>query len=91
MQVSIEDGDNAVHLDHFKSLWLSAMASWLSAARPGDVLPFVPELGPPSAGYAITYPDQHGVRRELSDRWTEMLRLKQVAEALFSEAKTASG
>jgi hypothetical protein len=61
------------------------MGEWLRAARPGDLLPFVPELGPPSSGYAITYADRRGVRHELSDRWAEMLRLKRIAEALFSE------
>jgi hypothetical protein len=86
MQVSLEDGEHAGHLEHFKALWRLAMAEWLRAARPGDLVPFVPELGPPSSGYAISYADQRGVRHELSDRWTEMLRLKRIAEELFSEA-----
>lgn len=85
MQVSIDDSANASHLEHFKALWRSAMSDWVRAARPGDLLPFVPELGPPSASYAITYADQRGVRHELSDRWAEMLRLKRIAEELFSE------
>ncbi len=84
MQVSIEDAENAGHLEHFKSLWRSAMAAWLRAARPGDLLPFVPELGPPSSGYAITHADSRGVRHELSDRWAAMLRLKRIAEELFA-------
>ena len=84
MQVSIEDGRHAEHLDNFKALWRTAMAEWLRAAQPGDLLPFVPELGPPSSGYAITFPDQDG-RHETSDRWAEMLRLKEIAEELFSE------
>ena len=85
MQVSIDDGENACHLANFATLWRSAMSDWLRTARPGDLLPFVSELGPPSAGYAITYADPLGVRHELSDRWAEMLRLKQIAEELFSE------
>jgi len=85
MQVSIDDGEHASHLEHFKTLWRSAMARWLRAARPGDLLPFVPELGPPSSGYAITWPDSAGRRQEPSDRWAEMLRLKRIAEDLFLE------
>jgi hypothetical protein len=84
MQVSIQDDEHAEHLEHFKTLWRTAMTHWLRAAGPGDLLPFVPELGPPSSGYAITRPDPAGGRQELSDRWTEMLRLKRIAEALFS-------
>ena len=86
MQVSIEDTEHAGHLEHFKALWRSAMAEWRRVARPGDLLPFVPELGPPSSGYAITCPDQQGGRRELSDRWAEMLRLKAIAEDCFRRA-----
>ena len=89
MQVSIADAEHAGPLEHFKQLWRSAMSEWLRTARPGDLLPFVPELGPPSAGYAITYPDTRGVRHELSDRWDEMLRLKRIAEALFREIARA--
>jgi len=85
MQVSIDDGEHAGHLEHFKTLWRSAMSRWLRVARPGDLLPFVPELGPPSSGYAITWPDSAGRRQESSDRWAEMLRLKRIAEDLFLE------
>ena len=85
MQVSIDDREHSGHLEQFKTLWGAAMASWLRAARPGDLLPFVPELGPPSSGYAITWPDSAGRRQELSDRWAEMLRLKRIAEELFAK------
>ena len=85
MQVSIDDGEQAGHLEHSKALWRRAMAHWLRSAGPGHLLPFVPELGPPSSGYAITWPDQDGRRHELSDRWAEMLGLKRIAEDLFRE------
>jgi len=61
------------------------MVEWRRAARPGDLLPFVPELGPPSSGYAITYRDRQGERQEPLDRWAEMLRLKEIAEELWSK------
>lgn len=85
MQVSIDDEAHAGCLEHFRTLWRVAMTHWLHGAGPGDLLPFVPELGPPSSGYAITWPDQAGRRHELSDRWGEMLRLKRIAEDLFRE------
>ena len=85
MQASIDDSENAGHVENFRTLWRSAMSEWLRAARPGDLLPFVPELGPPSSGYAITYTDRRGVRHEPTDRWAEMLRLKRIAEELFSD------
>ena len=90
MQVSIEDGEHAGHLEHFKTLWRTAMASWRRSAGQGHLLPFVPELGPPSSGYAITWPDREGRRHELSDRWGEMLRLKRIAEELFGEVAGGS-
>ena len=62
------------------------VAGWMtSMGVPGDLLPFVPELGPPSSGYAITWPDSAGRRQEPSDRWAEMLRLKRIAENLSLE------
>ena len=61
-------GENR-HANAFKSLWQEGMSHWLKTAKPGDVLPFTPELGPPSSGYSITYRDKSGQTNELSDRW----------------------
>ena len=61
VQVDVGDGSTQA-ARFFVSLWTIAMRHWLAEAKPGDVFPFAPELGPPS--YAITLPDG----REFSDR-----------------------
>ena len=82
MQVSIADEANRAHVEAFTTLWRAAVRAWQQRARPGDILPFVPELGPPSSGYAIPYPDADGRRAEIADRWEEMVALKNNARAL---------
>ena len=83
VQVSIADPANHAHLEHFKELWRSAMRLWRAQAQPDAVLPFVPELGPPASGYALTFIDEQGRRREAADRWAETVRLKDVAHELW--------
>jgi hypothetical protein len=83
IQVSIADPAQQPHLENFRVLWRAGMQHWRQHAGPGDVLPFVPELGPPSAGYAITLLDESGTRREIADRWRETLQLKAIAEELW--------
>ncbi|MNY54014.1 hypothetical protein D3C86_1898290 [compost metagenome] len=56
------------------------MRYWLQGAKPGDVLPFVCELGP--APYAIKGADG----KELSSRWEQALLLKSIAEACWKRA-----
>ncbi len=79
VQVDVGDGrgDTA---QFFVRLWTHAMRAWKANATPGDVLPFTSELGPPR--YAITLPDG----REFSDRWTQSLVMKQLAEQAWNEA-----
>ncbi len=77
-------GDNP-HARRFAALWKRTMVSWLKQAKPGDVLPFRVELGPP--GYAIL--DLQG--REISDRWAQTLVLRALAERTFNEAVKESG
>jgi hypothetical protein len=86
-QVQIDigpSGDNP-HARRFAALWKKAMVSWLERAKPGDILPFRVELGPP--GYAIL--DTQG--REISDRWAQTLVIRAVAERLFNEAVAETG
>jgi len=68
------------HVQNFQRLWESSMRHWLARSRPGDILPFAPELGPPSSGYSITYRDDDGTVVEISDRWAQTLLLKRLAE-----------
>ncbi len=72
-QVDVGDGSTTA-AQFFVQIWARAMAHWRAGAGPGDVLPFASELGPPQ--YAITLPDG----REFSDRWTQSLVMKQLAE-----------
>jgi hypothetical protein len=86
-QVQIDigpSGDNP-HARRFAALWKRVMVSWLERAKPGDVLPFRIELGPPN--YAIL--DREG--REISDRWEQTLVLRTIAERLFNEAVEDAG
>lgn len=82
VQTDIGDGTNSM-CQHFKKLWTLGMTEWLKKARPGDVLPFFPELGPPL--YSIT--DLNG--REISDRWEQCLVIKRLAEEAWSDAEAA--
>jgi hypothetical protein len=86
-QVQIDigpSGDNP-HARRFAALWKKVMVSWLGRAKPGDILPFRIELGPPN--YAIL--DREG--REISDRWAQTLVIRTLAERLFNEAVKETG
>jgi hypothetical protein len=76
-QVQVDIGPEGTHpmVEHFKRWWTKGMAHWESQARPGDVFPYVCELGP--ATYSITLP---GTTQEISDRWQQALVLKKIAE-----------
>lgn len=63
----------------FVSWWSSCMHEWFTEAGPGDVFPFVCELGP--APYAMKSGDD-----ELSDRWEQALILKRLAERAWASA-----
>lgn len=80
VQIPIAAPQHAGWVQQFHAWWAQGFASWLRRAGTDADLCFMPELGPPN--YAIT--DVHG--RELSDRWSEALTLKDVARRLWSEA-----
>lgn len=84
MQVDVGDGATDQNALNFKSLWTEAVGYWKRNARPGDILPFAPELGPPSSRYSITYTSADGRDTELSDRWQQSLVLKRLAEEAFA-------
>ena len=88
MQVSVQDAHNRQHVDNFRWLWRESFRRWRQRAEPGASFPFIPELGPPSSGYAITVPGDAGARVELTDRWAETLVLKAIAETVFKETAT---
>ena len=84
MQVDVGDGTTNPHAVNLKSLWTESMGYWKLSARPGDILPFAPELGPPSSNYSITYTAADGRVTELSDRWQQSAVLKRLAEEAFA-------
>lgn len=79
VQVDVGDGSGDT-AQFFVRLWTHIMRTWKQNAVAGDVLPFTSELGPPR--YAITLPDG----REFSDRWTQSLVMKQLAEQAWEAA-----
>jgi hypothetical protein len=85
VQIDIGPSGESVYARRVAALWKRVMLSWLKRAKPGDVLPFRVELGPPS--YAIL--DLQG--REISDRWAQTLVLRSLAERLFNEAVKEAG
>ncbi|BCM90182.1 hypothetical protein IAD21_02033 [Abditibacteriota bacterium] len=77
VQVDVGDGTDlseGTPAGLFFELWRECFASWKRRAKPGDVMPFTSELGPPR--YAITTPDG----REFSDRWQQALVLRAIAQ-----------
>jgi hypothetical protein len=50
---------------------------------------FIPELGPPSSGYALTAAAPGGKRMELTDRWSEMQMIARMARELFAQCAAA--
>jgi hypothetical protein len=81
-QIQVDVGDGSGQTPQMMvGIWAQAMAAWLREARPGDVLPFASELGPPR--YAITLPDG----REFSDRWEQSLVMKRLAEQAWEKAR----
>jgi hypothetical protein len=86
MQAHVDDPQSR-HVQHFRWMWEQPMSEWLKRARPGDILPFAPELGPPSSGYSITYKDGQGRVVEISDRWQQSVLIKRMAEAAFKTAQ----
>lgn len=82
MQCDLADPASAPHLENFKWLWRESFTAWKTNAHPGDLLPFCPELGPPSSSYSISTPGPGGTRIEHADRWSDTLMLKAVAASL---------
>lgn len=81
-QIQVDVGDGSGDLAQcYVQLWARAMECWVKDARPGDIFPFTPELGPPS--YAIVHPSSLG---EISDRWAQSLVMKQLGQEAWALA-----
>lgn len=84
IQIDIGAGDHP-KAEPFKRWWEKGMRYWYAQAKPGEVLPFVCEIG---RHYAITrsgLPSEDSAE-ELSDRWEQSLVMKRVAEEAWSRA-----
>ena len=81
IQVDIGDGSGAL-VRPYVNWWMSAYRQWLAQAAAGDLFPFVCELGPKP--YAIAVPAGTACPEaiELSDRRTQALVFKRLAERL---------
>jgi hypothetical protein len=91
-QVQVDIGPDGEHpmVGHYMNWWQRGIGYWLKDAQPGDLLPFVPELGPPD--YAITNRTYlSNGRTEISDRWEQALVLKRLGEEAWKLAVQASG
>jgi hypothetical protein len=78
--------DEPPSIAHFRELWTAAARGFLASAESGDVLVFTPELLPPSINYARTETTAVG-RDEVSDRWTDALRMADIARECFAAAQ----
>ncbi|TDF96800.1 sugar phosphate isomerase/epimerase [Paenibacillus piri] len=91
-QVQVDIGPNGEHpmVKPFMKWWERGMSCWLNEAKPGDILPFVTELGPPD--YAITEATyKREDRTEISDRWQQALVLKRLGEEAWEHAQANRG
>ena len=80
-QIQVDVGDGSGRLPQvYVEIWAQGMRAWLRDARPGDVLPFASEMGPPA--YAIVDPSG----REISDRWAQSLVMRRLAEQAWEKA-----
>ncbi|MFV3077129.1 hypothetical protein [Niveispirillum fermenti] len=73
-------GHHQPWLDLFAGWWRRGFDHWRARAAAGDTLSFMVELGPPP--YAVV--DSQG--RELTDRWQEAQRLKDLVRGLWQQA-----
>jgi len=77
VQISLGFPQHQGWVELFMGWWEYAIRSWRKRAKPDAVLTFLCELGPPP--YAITGPG--GL--ELSDRWEDALKMKDMVRALW--------
>lgn len=87
IQIDVGADTEIAMTERFMKWWTASMRYWLHEAGPGDILPFVCELGPPP--YAMTCLSG-GAKQEISNRWTQSLMMKQLTERCWQEALLAN-
>ncbi len=78
VQLPLDFPQHAKWLELFTDLWRAGFADWKARNASGDLV-FLCELGPPE--YAMTSADG----REMSDRWAESRKLRDIALRLWDE------
>jgi hypothetical protein len=91
MQVDIGDGNNQTYVEHFKEMWTRSFVGFLKSAKPGDLIPFTPELLGPESYYARLFPNAAGEKVEESDRWEQALVYARIARECWADAERRSG
>ena len=96
IQVAFEAGDDYEFLTHHRILWTKCFEGFLRSAKPGDFLPFNPEILPArfdigslqlNVNYARHFTGADGIRREEGDRWAQAQLYWQIAEDCFAAAQ----
>lgn len=94
MQVALAGREDEPFFGHFREMWRRCFRGFKKSAAPGDVIVFAPELLPArldlGAGqiiyfnYARRFRGPDGNLYEESDRWTDALRLCEIAREAFA-------
>lgn len=93
MQVDIGDGssDEQPYVEHFKEMWTRGFIGFLKSAKPGDFIPFTPELLGPEIYYARVFRNATGEKMEEGDRWEQAQLLARLAMESWAEAEQRLG
>ncbi|WP_127578726.1 sugar phosphate isomerase/epimerase family protein [Paenibacillus koleovorans] len=91
-QVQIDLGPNGEHplVPLYEEWWANGMRTWLQEAAPGDVFPFVTELGPADYAIRATSGETGLPGDEISDRWQQALLLQQIGRRAWQRANSPS-
>jgi hypothetical protein len=76
---------------HLREFWTRSMVGFLRDARPGDYLPFTPELLTHAWNYAPLVPVGRDRWVECGDRWADALAMAEAAKGCWVEAQRRLG
>lgn len=88
-QIQIDIGEEGEHpiAVPFKKWWEKGMVYWLTQAKPGEVFPFVCEIGHHYATTRSGLPSEHSTEEILSDRWKQSLVFKRIAQNIWDKIR----
>ncbi len=96
LQVDFRPDDPVEFIDHFRQMWTRCFQGFLSEAKPGDYLPFAPELLPASfrffdpplnVNYARLVRQPDGSFHEEGNRWQQAELYYELASKWFEDAR----